>query len=182
MSAISGQIASTMDEADESPSSPINVSTELTSDAYDAEDPEDKASRPSRSLALDTTRRWRILISVTILLAHGLFLWGQLGVLWGQQVSIEFDVEAGVDVGPIDKQVGRNDSSVFPTLDWSYGSMLEELWIYSKVTYFFLLIFSAIWPHLKLILLHFYYYAPVPSRPRTSAIFWLDTVGKMSLA
>lgn len=185
MSAIPGQIASTMDGTtghDESPSSPINTSTEPASDAYDEGDPEDKASRPSRSLALHTPRRWRVLISATILLSHGLFLWGQLGVLWGQQISIGIDVDAEADVGPVDKQVGRDDSSVFPTLDWSYGSMLEELWIYSKVTYFFLLIFSAIWPHLKLLLLHLYYYAPVPSRPRTSAIYWLDTIGKMSLA
>ena len=167
---------------DESPSSPINVTTEPKSDAYDGGDPKDKAPGPSRSLALDTPWGWRILISATILTSHGLFLWGQLGVLWGQLVSIGEDVDAGVDVGPVDKQGGSDDSKVFPTLDWSYGSMLEELWIYSKVTYFFLLIFSAIWPHLKLVLLHLYYYAPVPSKPRTSAIYWLDTIGKMSLA
>ena len=35
---------------------------------------------------------------------------------------------------------------------------------------------------LKLVLLHVYFYTPIPSKPRQSALYWLDAIGKMSLA
>ena len=88
-----------------------------------------------------------ILLSTLIVLSHALFLWGQLDILWGQFVYTQVDVDASISVG------GTNNKSASVTNEqsleigsWSYGGMLNELWVYSKLTAVFLFVFSAFWP------------------------------------
>eukprot|EP00986_Skeletonema_menzelii_P011074 scaffold5599_cov152-Skeletonema_menzelii.AAC.3 len=145
------------------------------------------------ALSSTVSRYHCIIISVVILLAHGLFLWGQLDILWAQYVSYIASGSVSVDnitstfianrinITSIDVNQG-NTNDPYLVGAWSYGGMLKELWVYSKVTAVLLFLFSALWPHLKLVLLHIYFYRPVPSKPRRAALYWLDAVGKMSLA
>lgn len=145
----------------------------------------------SYSLASKISRKHCIIISSLILLSHALFLWGQIDILWGYYVfyAIDGDVNATSNVTEIVMGYEFNKTSLSINEDnpylidlFDYGLMLEELWIYSRVTAWFLFIFSAFWPHLKLVLLHVSLYLPSPSKPRAAALYWLDSVGKMSLA
>jgi len=150
-------------------------------------------SNPPYALSSTVSRNHCIIISFVILLAHGLFLWGQLDLLWAQYVSYSASGSVSVDnitstfiadrinITSIDINQG-NTNDPYLVGEWSYGGMLNELWVYSKVTAVVLFIFSAFWPHLKLVLLHVYFYRPIPSKPRRAALYWLDAVGKMSLA
>lgn len=45
-----------------------------------------------------------------------------------------------------------------------------------------LFIFSFIWPHVKLFLLHAYYYAPLGAARRRNGLYWFSFFGKWSLA
>ena len=144
------------------------------------------------TLSSTISTKHRIFISCLILLSHALFLWGQLDILWGQFVYTQVNVQASAtnnltqtitgDLFNGQTSTTKNKEDVVEIGSWSYGGMLSELWIYSKLTAVFLFVFSAFWPHLKLVLLHVYFYLPVPSKPRQAAMYWLDSVGKMSLA
>jgi hypothetical protein len=151
-------------------------------------------TNPPYALSSTVSRNHCIIISCVILLAHGLFLWGQLDLLWAQYVSYSVAASVSIDnvtntfiadrindTTLIDANQG-NTNDPYLVGEWSYGGMLNELWTYSKVTAVMLFLFSALWPHLKLLLLHIYFYRPVPSKPRRAALYWLDAIGKMSLA
>eukprot|EP00985_Skeletonema_marinoi_P026567 scaffold20692_cov147-Skeletonema_marinoi.AAC.17 len=165
---------------------PMKSSTSASSDPS-------SMSNPPYALSSTVSRNHCIIISFVILLAHGLFLWGQLDLLWAQYVSYSASGSVSVDnitstfiadrinITSIDINQG-NTNDPYLVGEWSYGGMLNELWVYSKVTAVVLFIFSAFWPHLKLVLLHVYFYRPIPSKPRRAALYWLDAVGKMSLA
>ena len=138
------------------------------------------------ALSSTVSRNHCILISCVILLAHGLFLWGQLDILWAQYASYSATGSVSVDNVTNTFIANRIDNSTIainqgngnnPYLvgEWSYGGMLSELWLYSKVTAVVLFVFSAFWPHLKLVLLHIYFYIPVPSKPRRGT-FMLSVV------
>ncbi len=182
----------------------ITSTAELATDGDNVDFPADGLIENSSEVAADVTsssyalsstvsRNHSIMISFVILLAHGLFLWGQLDLLWAQYVSYSASASFSVDnitstfiadrtnITSIDTIQG-NTNDPYLVGEWSYGGMLSELWIYSKVTAVVLFVFSAFWPHLKLVLLHVYFYRPVPSKPRRAALYWLDAVGKMSLA
>jgi len=158
-----------------------------------ASDPSSMSHNPPYALSSTVSRNHCIIISFVILLAHGLFLWGQLDLLWAQYVSYSASGSVSVDnitstfiadrinITSIDINQG-NTNDPYLVGEWSYGGMLNELWVYSKVTAVVLFLFSAFWPHLKLVLLHVYFYRPIPSKPRRAALYWLDAVGKMSLA
>ena len=182
----------------------IPSTTELATDGYNVDFPAGGSIKNSSEVAADVTsssyalsstvsKNHSIIISFLILLAHGLFLWGQLDLLWAQYVSYSASGSVSVDnitstfiadrtnITSFDINQG-NTNDPYLVGAWSYGGMLNELWIYSNVTAAVLFLFSAFWPHLKLVLLHVYFYRPVPSKPRRAALYWLDAVGKMSLA
>lgn len=199
--------AASGEEDDDFPADPMMKSAPPSSSAAGRVDvlgstmsiPSTANAEPERYALSSTVSRNRcILITCTILLSHGLFLWGQFDILWAQYVT--YTVTAGVSVDPnlnvtnsfitdrvnnvtIDYNTDRgNENDPYLVGAWSYGGMLGELWKYSKVTFVLLLLFSAVWPHLKLVLLHIYFYCPVPRKPRRAALYWLDSVGKLSLA
>jgi len=147
------------------------------------ENPDDKVSSTTSSsiysLSSTVTRNVSIGVSALILISHGLLLWGQTGQLWG---LFTFN-EVSVDASGASKEL---ESGSMLVNSFSYIDMVVELWhqpyAVTKLTAVLLLSFSAIWPHLKLVLLHLYYYIPAPSTPRRSALYWLGSIGKMSLA
>lgn len=169
------------------------MSTSKSEDDATGEIGTEKPSLP-HALYTTTSRGRCVVISSVIVLSHALFLWGQLDILWEQYTYVSVDVNASATdgiptipekvikfkFGQSAASVDKEDTQVIGS--WSYGGMLNELWTYSKITAVFLFVFSAFWPHLKLVLLHLYFYVPFPSRPRQSALYWLDSVGKMSLA
>jgi len=183
-------VASSMELADDEgvvfPADPMKNSTALASTST--------LTSPPYALSSTVSRNHCAFISCVILLAHGLFLWGQLDLLWAQYVSYSVAGSVFVDNVTSTFIADRIDNTTIidinqgstndPYLvgEWSYGGMLNELWTYSKVTAVMLFLFSALWPHLKLVLLHIYFYRPVPSKPRRAALYWLDAIGKMSLA
>ena len=150
----------------------------------------EEVAAADHALSSTVSRNHCIAITFVILLAHGLFLWGQLDLLWAQYVSYSASASISVDnitstfianrinFTSIDINEGNTDDPYLVGA-WSYGGMLSELWVYSKVTAVILFVFSAFWPHLKLVLLHVYFYRPIPSKPRRAALYWLDAVGKM---
>lgn len=165
--------------------SEISPNTKVDTNTKESTSPTSPAPEPIiYSLSSVASSNHCIIVSGLIVASHALFLWGQLDDLWGQFVYSKVNVTADVDAGG-ESGMGMSNGAEEETVllgSWSYGAMLNELWIYSKVTAVFLFIFSAFWPHFKLVLLHIYFYRPVPARPRQAAMYWLDSFGKMSLA
>jgi hypothetical protein len=73
---------------------------------------------------------------------------------------------------------------------FTYGFALRQLWVASGLGDKFaprfaagvLVLFSGVWPHLKLLLLNVFWLRSVPEIARTTAFYWLSTFGKWSLA
>ena len=140
-----------------------------------------------------------ISVSLIIVLSHALLLWGQLGELWGffavDSINVTVSTNSTLDATMMSTPFGSHNmtspanivtnSSVLID-SFSYGDMVYELWIQpypiTRFTAVLLIMFSAVWPHLKLLLLHLYFYLPTPSIPRRSALYWLGSMGKLSLA
>ena len=156
------------------------------------------AARPY-SLASRSSRQLSACVSALVLLGHGLLLWGQLAALWGAGVYMRVNVTVsgppnvsnpvlqmlGLDsLGSLNKTVSVSESHVLET--FTYGQSIYQLWIeHLPLTYasaVLLVLFSAVWPHLKLVLLHVYYYLAFRSGPRRAALYWLGSLGKLSLA
>ena len=131
------------------------------------------------SLSSTTSRNVSIAVTALILVSHGLLLWGQTGDLWGLFATSNVSTQKSNNTYTLEESNDLISS-------FNYVSMVVELWdqpyAVTKLTAVLLLAFSAIWPHLKLVLLHLYYYIPAPSTPRRSALYWLGSIGKMSLA
>lgn len=131
------------------------------------------------NLASTTTKHVSVAITSFIILSHALLLWGMTGKLWGM-----FVVDS-INVAIFNQDTVTTDTATL-IASFSYIDMVVELWkqpyAVTKLTAALLVLFSAIWPHLKLVLLHVYYYLPTPSVPRRSALYWLGSIGKMSLA
>lgn len=159
----------------------VKISEETAAVGASTTDAASKPPAPSYALSSTISKKYCICITCLILLSHGLFLWGQLDALWGQYVTYNIDVGVSSAANESKNLTLVDKDETYVMGDWSYGAMLNELWKYSKVTAVFLFAFSALWPHLKLVLLHVYFYLPVPSGPRRAAMYWLDAMGKMSL-
>jgi hypothetical protein len=151
------------------------------------------------SLASRSSRRLSTCLTALVLLAHGLLLWGQLAALWGAGVFVRVNVTVSGppdvsnpvlqmlglgDLGSLNKSFSKSESRVLET--FTYGQSIYELWIERlPLTYasaVLLVLFSALWPHLKLVLLHVYYYGAFRAGPRRAALYWLGSLGKLSLA
>eukprot|EP00808_Paulinella_micropora_P017163 g82711.t1 len=137
------------------------------------------------------SRKSSCLVSLFIILAHALFLWGQIEPLWS--LGYCYGVNATITPeGSLWEVLGCNttDSVVVQQRviieNFTYYSSIQGLWIEPMVVTRFsavvLFLFSAIWPHLKLFLLHLYYYLPVADLRRRAALYWLSACGYLSLA
>jgi len=73
---------------------------------------------------------------------------------------------------------------------FTYGDAITKLWravgLPSKTGPRFsavlLIVFSGVWPHLKLLLLQIYWWIPRLEKERTTCFYWLSTFGKWSFA
>ena len=73
--------------------------------------------------------------------------------------------------------------------DFTYGMAVQRLWqavgldstVGPRMVAMTLVLFSGVWPHLKLLILNYYWYFPAHLSTRTSAFYWLSTFGKWSL-
>ena len=156
------------------------------------------------SLASDpsTPRCLAIIISTLMLATHGLFLYGQIAPMWRLRVRADVDVWANATTFSSRKTfdaIGLNETNHL-TLDYNddvstftYFFAIKQLWIaaglpnkfMSRLAAVLLVIFSGVWPHLKLLLLHLTFLVPYSVRryrSRTSSLYWLSTFGKYTLA
>ena len=82
-----------------------------------------------------------------------------------------------------------------PLTHMSYTFTLRELWDREgphtatgerthpgRAAAVVLFIFSFAWPHVKLVLLHIFYYMPFRPGPRRNGLYWFAILGKWSLA
>mmetsp|Transcript_17795 Transcript_17795/g.22916 ORF Transcript_17795/g.22916 Transcript_17795/m.22916 type:complete len:603 (-) Transcript_17795:244-2052(-) len=152
------------------------------------------------SLAFQEASKCTILIiSTLIILAHALFLYGQIFPMW----RLFYKVDANVTL----EAVNAESEFVFSSLNlenpyqlgiskegqvrtFTYSFAIKELWkakdlsstIGPRIAAFLLILFSGVWPHLKLLLLHCYWLFPSGQLSRSKAFYWLSTFGKWSFA
>ena len=156
------------------------------------------------SLATDPSspRCAAALISMLTVLTHVLFAYGQIAPMWRLRLNAQIDVWANATTTLSRRTfdaIGLNhtehvlvdyndDVSTF-----TYGFAIKQLWIaaglpnkfMSRLAAVLLVLFSGVWPHLKLLLLHMTVrmkYRPDRYRHRTSNLYWLSTFGKWTLA
>ena len=180
-------------------SAPAQKPAEDTKECSDSETSVAGDSTGRYSLYSTTGKNIAMSVSSIIILSHALLLWGQLGELWGFFAVDSINVTASINstLGAIiESPIFGSSNTTSPAnivtnssvlIDsFSYGDMVYELWIQpyplTRFTAVLLILFSAVWPHLKLFLLHLYFYLPTPSIPRRSALYWLGSMGKLSLA
>lgn len=141
------------------------------------------------------------LITLCMLLSHGLFWYGQTYPMW----KLHYSLNADLNLTPTNAE----SKLLFSRLKWSstgynwyknetkiietftYMSAIEKLWEaknlpsvwLSKFSAVLLVVFSGIWPHVKLILLHFNWYNPYfQQNTRATQLHYLAAFGKFSLA
>jgi len=157
----------------------------------------------SQPKSLACARTTPLLVSVLIpLLAiatHGLFLYGQIEPMWRLTESQTVDVWAnatGTTAKIAFDTVGmkkRNHlvidtNSTIQTFTYSFAIL--ELWeakgmpgtTMPRIAALLLVLFSGIWPHLKLLLLNVTWLFEKNSKRRTKMLHWLSCLGKWSLA
>eukprot|EP00948_MAST-09A_sp_MAST-9A-sp1_P002391 g2391.t1 len=150
-----------------------------------------------KALALDKNISWLtfFLVPLLILVNHGLFLYGQMAVMW--QLDINYDIDINVDynvatptLGPIpSKSLLSGNFNKTMNKSWTQETFtlqesIEKLKVDGKspMAALFLLLASGVWPHAKLLGLMLSFVLPLPGRVRQQILFYLDTFGKWSLA
>uniref|UniRef100_A0A7R9VHE8 Paraquat-inducible protein A n=1 Tax=Pseudictyota dubia TaxID=2749911 RepID=A0A7R9VHE8_9STRA len=183
-------------------SSPAVGSGEFQDEVVAAGPPDHHGSDDDRySLALSpsTSCLSRLLVPLLILLAHGLFVYGQLAPMWRLRLFAHIDAWANA-VQPVARRtmeaVGLPWNN-HVTYDYdgdvetfTYGFAVKRLWAADgmdqkfgpKLSAVLLVLFSGAWPHVKLLLLHLNFWAPRRAKARTGALYWLSGFGKWSLA
>ena len=156
------------------------------------------------SLATDpsTPRFLAFLLSLLLLATHGLFLYGQIVPMWRLRVRADVDVWANATTFASRKTfdaIGLNQTTHIDVnyhddvATFTYGYAIRQLWIaaglpnkfMSRLAAVLLVIFSGLWPHLKLLLLHRTFWKSHPVhryKSRTATLYWLSTFGKYTLA
>lgn len=148
-----------------------------------------------------TTPRWATyLLPVCAILTHALFAYGQYQPMWylhqSQSVNMWYNASSTAStvfykaVGlPHDLQLEHYDESTIQTFTYSFA--IHELWeakgmpgskFMPRVASILLVIFSGIWPHLKLLLLQITWWTMRNPHRRTRMLHWLSCLGKWSLA
>mmetsp|Transcript_4865 Transcript_4865/g.7360 ORF Transcript_4865/g.7360 Transcript_4865/m.7360 type:complete len:632 (+) Transcript_4865:529-2424(+) len=149
-----------------------------------------------------TPRPMFYIVSVMMILCHLMFLYGQLFPMW----RLYYHNSGNITIWPDDKNWKAKELFVAMNLStphnfqfnngtdiktFTYGAAIKELWkgtnLDSKFSARFaavvLILFSGIWPHVKLLSLHYFWLTKsVCERTRTTAFYWLSTFGKWSLA
>jgi len=153
------------------------------------------------SLALSKTTPCfaRYSLSIFMLLAHAMFMYGQVFPMWRLYYHVDANITLTADSlesealfsalgleNPL--HVYANEGKDLDT--FTYGFAVKQLWEAKNLHQEFgpkfaavvLVLFSGIWPHIKLLLLHNYWLVPHSEVVRTTSFYWLSTFGKWSLA
>jgi len=144
-------------------------------------------------------RYWVYIVGACLVLAHGMFAYGQVFPMWELNYHVDVNMtftakswEAKLLWWELDLPesyvVAMKDAK---TLDvFTYGNAISQLWdaknlggsFGPQLTAILLVFFSGVWPHAKLFLLNLYWHKSVHENTRTTAFYWLSTFGKWSLA
>ena len=139
------------------------------------------------------------LIPLLSLVTHLIFLYGQTATMWRLHLSEQVDV--WVNATTMESRTAmdtlglphHNHIYVDKEKDvrqFTYMYAIHELWkaahmpgkVLPRTAAVLLIIFSGVWPHLKLLLLNFTWLFAKDGVRRTRMLHWLSTLGKWSLA
>lgn len=152
------------------------------------------------SLAIDH-HHWAVnlAISLVFVLAHGLFIAGQVLDLWEATVSLTVN-NVSIDCPGILNVSVPNVSLEHVLLSDSYATIVQGMWVQfdvrklrpesnvdfntqsnARIFSVLLLLFSGCWPHVKLVATHWLWYARHNAKQRTRALVALEFFGKWSM-
>jgi hypothetical protein len=153
------------------------------------------------SLARARTTPWLVTILVPLLciLAHYIFYYGQTRDMWKLRLfahidtwanATEYKTRRAFDAAGLDYKNHITYDKDEDVETFTYWYAIKQLWKAKKMPNLWLprmaavllVIFSGVWPHLKLLLLNITFLLPVPIRSRSRMLHWLSCLGKWSLA
>ena len=158
-----------------------------------------KRHKMSLSRAPSTPCIARYLIPLLSLATHLIFLYGQTATMWRLHLSQQVDVWANATSFESQTTLStlglpyhnhilvRKEKTV---KEFTYMYAIHELWkaahmpgkVLPRSAAVLLIIFSGVWPHLKLFLLNFTWLLGSDGVRRSRMLHWLSTLGKWSLA
>jgi hypothetical protein len=155
--------------------------------------------RASLSRAPSTPRLMLLLLPLLSLGCHALFFYGQSATMWRLHLSKQVNVWVNATTFESREAMdtlGRNHSnhivmqSEKDVKEFTYLYAIQELWkaahmpgkLLPRAAAVLLILFSGVWPHLKLLLLNFTWLFATNGPRRTRLLHWLSTLGKWSLA
>jgi hypothetical protein len=160
-------------------------------------------SNPSAfsSLAAASTTPWlaRILIPLLCIGTHALFYYGQTAPMWKLRLFSHIDVWANATdytarrafqaVG-LDYHIPFQYDKDEDVETFTYWYAIQQLWrakkmpsvVLPRIAAILLVMFSGVWPHVKLAMLNVSWLLPAPPQARSKLLHWLACLGKWSLA
>ena len=157
-------------------------------------------TRPtSLSSSRTTPRLARVALPVLILGTHALFYYGQTAPMWKLRLFAHIDAWANAtdfksrttfDTLGLDRELQFVYDQDEDVETFTYWYAIKQLWIAKglpgkvlpRLAAILLVVFSGVWPHLKLFMLQLtWFFGNNPVR-RTRILHWLSTLGKWSLA
>jgi hypothetical protein len=153
------------------------------------------------SLAFSRSTPWiaRVLLPLCLLTTHALFYYGQTAPMWRLRIFAHIDAWANATdvtarrafdiIGEqYDIPFRYDEDKDVQTFTYSYA--IEHLWnakdlpgkALPRLAAILLIVFSGIWPHLKLVWLNVTWFFAIQPERRSTTLRWLSTLGKWSLA
>jgi len=153
------------------------------------------------ALAFSNTTPWlaRILFPTLCIATHCLFYYGQTAPMWKLRVFADIDVWANATdfttkqtfnaLGlKTEQHLHYEEDKDVQTFTYYYA--IQHLWLAKgipgkllpRVAAVLLIVFSGVWPHLKLAWLQMTWFFSKQAAGRTTTLQWLSTLGKWSLA
>lgn len=154
---------------------------------------------PSLAQSPSTPQMARILLPVLCLACHVIFYYGQTEPMWKLHVNATIDVWANAtdytarracDATGLEYENHLTYSEEEDVQTFTYMYAIHELWrakdlpgtLLPRLAAILLVVFSGLWPHLKLLMLNItWFWGKHPTR-RTRTLQWLSGLGKWSLA
>eukprot|EP00529_Nitzschia_sp_RCC80_P009742 CAMPEP_0113443098 /NCGR_PEP_ID=MMETSP0014_2-20120614/1958_1 /TAXON_ID=2857 /ORGANISM="Nitzschia sp." /LENGTH=767 /DNA_ID=CAMNT_0000334033 /DNA_START=33 /DNA_END=2336 /DNA_ORIENTATION=- /assembly_acc=CAM_ASM_000159 len=154
---------------------------------------------PSLAKSPTTPKIACVLVPFLCIVCHAVFYYGQTDPMWKLHVNATIDVWANAteytarrvfDVAGLDYENHITFSEEEDVQTFTYMYAINELWrakdlpglVLPRMAAVLLIVFSGLWPHLKLLMLNItWFFGRHPTR-RTRTLQWLSGLGKWSLA
>ena len=154
---------------------------------------------PSLAKSPTTPKLACVLVPFLCIVCHGVFYYGQTDPMWKLHVNATIDVWANAteytarrvfDVAGVDYENHITFDEEDDVQTFTYMFAINELWraeglpglVLPRMAAVLLIVFSGLWPHLKLLMLNItWFFGRHPTR-RTRTLQWLSGLGKWSLA